>query len=405
MNTKTITVLVLMVVLVLLALIIAQSRSKAPLILGGLAAMHARKTTAADEGRETQPFALSPAQPVEIAIEELSREIDPEKTPPKLGGNDRQVVPHQPHKLTPLDAAMLQYLDEAGEIAAPPPMTTGGAPSPPKAKKPWRDHDTWDSFGEDAGAWNEYTLEWAATRDNPNQDWSGVLAKLTPHLDENREYIGHIDLGKDGKTLEIVAMDASPTIMGEFADESHKGIYGAEVPIHLVTKYYDKPALYVFHTHPNGGHPYPSPPDISGAIHLEALSRFAGYVVISKYGAMVARMSNPLILKQREAKNFHLAVEHFSHDFCAALMSVRSWAPWNMAEYEAIYPKYQMQLLVYPTPQYTSDYWRYTYASNQESRVDNAMLHHSWNRSKELQELIDKEAEKSTKLKKADKKK
>jgi hypothetical protein len=253
--------------------------------------------------------------------------------------------------------------------------TSGGAPKKRtllKPKKQWDSYKSWEDMILDEGAKNEYFRLRATVLSYPNLDWTKVMADMRPKLLENREYIGVASLESDGKTLRILASEASPTVIGE--TDSDTTIAG--VPGHLVAKYANMPGIILFHTHPADIRcsPLPSSHDLSAAIYFGATSRFAACAVISRYGVFAHGLDWSAYKAINEATDWKLASLNFSHDVVATHEAIRSWSSYTMADYLAIYPRLRMLMFTYPTSEMVGDSRRYTWMWDLESNIDHGLI-------------------------------
>ena len=297
--------------------------------------------------------------PFETALERRTRELDPEEAPRH-----------------PLDRTRYEGAATHDDVATHDAVATGGARGPPAPKKPWTQYATWAEMYKDLGAFAEYSRLRADVMTSPKQDWTAVLAEIRPYLDHDREYIGVINLDPDGRTLRIAAFEASPTGIGEGDDEGPNENYNAGIPEKIVAKYENRPALYLFHTHPN--HPrsttFPSSIDLASSIRLSANMRFAGDVVISRHGAMVVSLSYTGYKSVHAAKNVRLALANLVHDVVAAHEAVRSWSLFTIDEYFQFYPRHRLTCLVFPTAEMVADSHQNKYETDLESPVDHELM-------------------------------
>jgi hypothetical protein len=300
--------------------------------------------------------------PLGIAIEKYARTLGPE------------------HVIGPHPLAESTFTAVGGESTA-----TGGAKKaaaknpaersskkPPKAKKPWTEYATWEDMRKDPGAEADYLAQRAAVLDNPNLDWTFVLRKVVPKLNENREYIGIINLGADGRTLRLEAQEPSPVEAGTMQSETAF----AEVPAELVKKYAERPALFFFHTHPADprGSPLPSSHDLVLGAWLAGCSRFAASVVISRYGVIVYGLKWAAYKAVNEARDWRLAMLHLCYDVSSAHEAIRSWEDHTIGDYLGFYPRHRLLLLVYPTPEMVSDSYRYKFGRDLEHPTDHDLV-------------------------------
>lgn len=248
---------------------------------------------------------------------------------------------------------------------------TGGGSA--KALKPWTEYESWAALAKDEGAVSDYNTQRLAVLNNPDLDWSLVLADMGPKLKENREHIGIVNLDADGRTLRLVASEASPV---EASAEDSDSLSFASVPAALVAKYANRPGLFIFHTHPDDPRawPLPSSQDLSAAIYFGVAGRFAASAVISSYGVIVYGPEDSVISKVFEAKDSKLAMLNLSHDVVAAHEATRSWAAHTINDYLNFYPRHRMLVIVYPSPKMVGDSRRYLLLWDLESPIDHGFI-------------------------------
>jgi len=248
-------------------------------------------------------------------------------------------------------------------------LMKGGSKSPTKS---WDEYETWEALQKDEDATAAYFKQRAAVLKNPNLDWGPVLADMGPKLKENREYIGIANLDADGRTLRLVASEASPIEIGDIISETSF----AGVPSELVEKYASRPGLFLFHTHPSDprGSPLPSSHDLSTAIHFGATSRFAACAVISRFGVLVHGLDWSSYKAINEAKDWKLALLNLCHDIVAAHETIRSWSEYTIDDYLDFYPRHRLLMFVYPSPEMVGDSHSYSFAWNLESPIDHALI-------------------------------
>ena len=218
-----------------------------------------------------------------------------------------------------------------------------------KSKKDWQMYQSWDALKKDPGATADYFTARAAALNRPEFDWSGVYASIAPLLDEPREYVGIVGVEADGRTLKLIASEASPDAIGEGVSAT----YFAGVPAELVAKYADRPALFFFHTHPadERASPLPSSPDLATAIYFGATARYAASAVISRFGVLVYGLGWAGYKAINSATDWKLALLNYTHDVVAANEAVRSWSWHNLQDYTDFYPKMRMFFYAHPSPQ------------------------------------------------------
>jgi hypothetical protein len=354
-------VFVLLLILVVLLALVLVTRGRAcaaAAVVGGAWARRGRRVDAATGGSRDPRAAPAPPplhtphhlHPVGLALHDYARTLGP----------GHVVGTH------PLDRGRYEPLARASQSHG------GAAKKAAKSNKPWDEYDTWEALQKDEGALAAYIEQRAAVLNNPDLDWGPVLADMGPKLKENREHIGIASLAADGRTLRLVASEASPLEAGEMESETAF----AGVPGELVAKYASRPGLFLFHTHPADprGSPLPSSHDLSTAIYFGATSRFAACAVISRYGVLVHGLDWSAYKAVNEAKDWKLAVLSLSHDVVAAHEAVRSWSAYTIADYLGFYPRHRLLMFVYPSPEMVGDSRRYSYLWNLESPIDHDLI-------------------------------
>lgn len=262
----------------------------------------------------------------------------------------------------------------ADEVAAPVPAAplVAKRSAAPEPKQHWQLYQSWDALKKDPGASAEYFRARTAAINNPDFEWGAVLETLRPLLQENREHVGIIGVKRDGRTLRVVASEASP-------DEVGVGVappYFAGVPADLVSKYADRPALFFFHTHPadERASPLPSSPDLATAIYFGATARFAASVVVSRYGVLVYGLSWSAYKSINGAADWKLALLNFTHDVIAANEAVRSWSFHTLPDYLQLYPRMRLTFYAHPSPPMVATSVQPAIMHSLESDVDHSLL-------------------------------
>ena len=77
---------------------------------------------------------------------------------------------------------------------------------------------TWDELKNNEYSLNEYMEQRSQFLNNPNLDWSDVLEVVLPKLNDNKEYIGIINLRKN--KLYVSRMEASTTTINDISSSS-----------------------------------------------------------------------------------------------------------------------------------------------------------------------------------------
>jgi hypothetical protein len=234
--------------------------------------------------------------------------------------------------------------------------------------KKWTSFKTWDELKNNEYSLNEYMEQRSQFLNNPNLDWSDVLEVVLPKLNDNKEYIGIINLHKD--KLYVSRMEASTTNINANSD-----IF-ASIPEELVSEICEIPGLFVFHTHPADirGSPLPSSHDILTAINLGAVTRYAGSVVISRYGILVHGLDWSAYKAINRAKDWEAALLNYSFDVVTAHETIRSWSSHKLDDYLDFYSRYRMYMFVYPSYELIGDNRKYDYLWDLETPIDNKLI-------------------------------
>jgi hypothetical protein len=238
--------------------------------------------------------------------------------------------------------------------------------------KAWTSYATWDELSTDRAATEAYLAERERVLSDPDLDWGAVRAAMAPKLLEDREYIGLVNLGPDGRTLYVLDSAASPITASEMrSDTSFAGI-----PAALVEKMASRPALFIFHTHPADPRccPLPSSHDLSTAIWHGATYRYAADAVISRYGVLVYGLDWSAYKAIDEAKDWKLATLNLSHDVVAAHEAVRSWSKYTLPDYFAFYPRHRLLFLAYPSPELIGDERKFEFLWDLETPIEHDLI-------------------------------
>jgi hypothetical protein len=286
----------------------------------------------------------------------------------------------------------------------PPRVREPGSPKAraPRGKKPWTEYKTWEALKADKGATADYFADLNEVA-GLELDWARVREDLADVLYDDREWAGRISY-VDGE-LRVVEKVSSPYAVGEGPLESQAS---AMVPAELMATLEEKPALFIFHTHPGEmpGSAYPSPVDMMSAMKIAYSRHFAGEVVVSPYGVFlygpdrwvvdkIWRDADPADPKTR--RKAALAMARHNADLLGAFEGSRSWvSPWSLDEYADMAARYGVDYCVFPTDKYTRQKLRMVYTSF--DRVDYETLHdyhaHIQELEKELANLEQGSAEK-----------
>jgi hypothetical protein len=273
--------------------------------------------------------------------------------------------------------------------------TGGAAHTPtkkkPKAMQPWRSYATWNELMKDKGALDVYWEERSEILNSLPDDWAKVRKQAAPLIADPFEWAGHIDIVKG--QLQIVSKYPSKAK----EKQPEWSAVRASVSPEVAQKVWSKPALFVFHTHPeeknqlDAAHP-PSPPDLSSAIFSSFKGHYAAELVLSRtaiymYGLRAARRTALWNMPHPS-----LEVTRVAFDAFCAFSSMRSYAEfYSLAELEALTGKFGMFYVTYPGDGYAQS--RFNHLIQLASHVDVSELRQ---RAEELDEA-QKEVYDSTK--------
>ncbi len=233
---------------------------------------------------------------------------------------------------------------------------TGGASASDAAiaKKKWTDYDSWDELDRDKAARKQYWMDRKKFITDPEVEWSEFYKELKPMLSDSHEYIGIADVDEDG-FVRIKTFERSPKV-----GRSKYAI--ASISKTLAEKYLQRPAQFIFHTHPDkdGADPLPSSQDISVSILYSFLNRHFADVVVSKYGvhAMTVAPDYLQVFARKAGKNKNLGNElvlNYRLKVVAAHEAVSSWRIHRLRDRYDFYTRHGLVTLNYPTPKYVAD--------------------------------------------------
>ncbi len=238
----------------------------------------------------------------------------------------------------------------------------------------WTSYKSWEDLWKNDKALQQYFHDREKVLNNPNLNWDEVMKVMHPKLHENKEYIGILNVDIDGKTVRIEAMEASSVEAGT----SDSLTTFAYIPSDLVEKYMKRVAMFMFHTHPSDirANPMFSSSDLSVNLLLSATSRFAGSVLISRYGVFINLLDKEGFDAVNNASDKDLALLNITHDIVAAHESIRSWCYHTMQDYIDFYERYRMILICYPSSEMIGETvgYKVKVIQNIESYIDHDII-------------------------------
>lgn len=215
----------------------------------------------------------------------------------------------------------------------------------------WTEFATWESLFKNKKATSQYLKDREWTIREKNFDWSEVTPVVMGKLTESREYIGRINFDPRTKKMVVVEMLPSPTRVGDVGEGSQAF---AEIPADFVKRVADKPALFMFHTHPHGGFEFPSPADVVAATLGLVARRFAGDIVVSQYGIHLFQVPPYLDREIARHADPYGHVSKILFDFVSSYNSIRSWAFFSIKSMNSLFIRFRFWCITYPTSKYVA---------------------------------------------------
>lgn len=218
-------------------------------------------------------------------------------------------------------------------------------------EKLWNEYDNWEDVEANPAALKKYVELKKAALAYPDFDWSKVIAVSDKMRKSNYEYIGHIDVEKDGKTLYISNSEKSED---EGKVKKNSNVY-ASISLDILNRNISKPAMFIFHNHPDSHlcDQLPSTNDLLVAIYLAATNRFVANVLISRYGVIVYTVDSVKI-KQIHTGNFDLNLANYSYDILSVNESSRSFTNYTIQDRLNFYKTYGLMLAIYPSSEFVA---------------------------------------------------
>lgn len=247
-------------------------------------------------------------------------------------------------------------------------LITGGVKS--GNKKHWTDYKTWADLDNDAI--NQYMEDRAAVLNRPYFHCHKLYDSIVHLLSQKKEWIGIINKDSNDE-LYIKEMEES------HSSDRHNGTnVFASIPAEQVAKFSNKPALFIFHTHPNHVRcdPMPSSNDLNVAIENSINSRFAYNVVISSYGMIFYGLEWSIYkeINEKSGEQYYKALNNYCLDVIMAHESMRSMKNHKLEEYIQFYKNYDLKFILAPSPKYISDSKTYLYKRDLLSLVSYNLL-------------------------------
>ncbi len=218
-------------------------------------------------------------------------------------------------------------------------------------EKLWNEYDTWEDVEANPAALKKYVELKKAALAYPDFDWSKVIAESDKMRRSNYEYIGHIDVEKDGRTLYISNSEKSE----DEGKVKHGSNVYASISLEVLNRNISKPAMFIFHNHPESHlcDQLPSTNDLLVAIYLAATNRFVANVLISRYGVIVYTVDSAKI-KQIHTGNFDLNLANYSYDILSVNESSRSFTNYTIQDRLNFYKTYGLMLAIYPSSEFVA---------------------------------------------------
>lgn len=226
-----------------------------------------------------------------------------------------------------------------------------------KPSHAWYKHKTWKSLFANEKDKSSYLDDINVAYYRFYFNWVNVFNKVVPFVkNEPREAIGIIKCEDDGKTLYVDEME----VCNHSRKLSSNSAYDATIHPSLVTKYFNIPCYFIFHTHPKGtGDPWPSDNDIEILLEYNYHNRHLAHVVISEYGAIIYFLNKKVIDELRSQGK--LMYYTFCYDLLSAWNSY-TFSAFNVKNSDLIdfMSKFGLHIIVVPSPLYISESYRYT---------------------------------------------
>lgn len=215
----------------------------------------------------------------------------------------------------------------------------------------WTDYKTWEEVEKDDVALKQYLNLKKSALDFPNFNWDKVLAESLKMRKSNHEFIGHIDVEDDGTTLYISSAEKSEE---EGSVKGNSNVY-ASISLNLLNKNIKKPAMFLFHNHPDSSacDQMPSTNDLLVAIYLAATNRFIANVMISRYGIFMYTVDT-FKLHQIHSGNWELNLANYSFDIASSHECKRSYRKYRLEDRLDFYKTYGMMMSVFPSSELTA---------------------------------------------------
>lgn len=247
-------------------------------------------------------------------------------------------------------------------------LIIGGVKS--KQKKHWTEYNSWAELDNDAI--NQYMEDRAAVLNIPYFKWTKLYDSIVHLLSHKKEWIG------------IINKDSNDELYVKEMEESHSSdrfsgtnIF-ASVPAEQVSKFSNKPALFIFHTHPNHVRcdPMPSSNDLNSAIENAINSRFAYSIVVSSYGMIFYGLEWPIYkeINEKSGEQYYKALNNYCLDVTMAHESMRSMRNHSLDDYIKFYENFHLKFVMCPSPKYIADSKTYVYKRDLLSLISYNLL-------------------------------
>jgi len=222
-------------------------------------------------------------------------------------------------------------------------------------KQCWTKYKTWIALEGDKGAKQQYFNDREEVLNGLVLDWSDVRTSLAKKIDDDREWAGRINI-VNGKP-KVVECVSSPYRIGE---NVNPGVL-AMIPADTINRLSEKPAMFLFHTHPgkSPGSGIPSDTDIVTGLSMTYLGWTAGHLVVSHSGIILYGVGQSFMKQVWSDAHPHWIAMRKIFDVLTGLMGRRSWRRWwRIRDIEEFMQRYDVMFISFPTDAYARDYYK-----------------------------------------------
>lgn len=230
----------------------------------------------------------------------------------------------------------------------------------------WTTYPTWKAMNQDKKATKEYYEALYKVMSTIPDDWSVLRKECEPMVGDDREWVGLINIVEGAPT--VIHKVPSPSKVGDVSS----GDAAAEVPPEVIKEVTQKPAYFMFHTHPSSvpNSHIVSIHDIMVSLCESYYGHYAANIMVSKDAIVLYGMYKEPLDRIRSSQNPPLEFSKYCLDVYSTLVGLRSRGhSYSIQKFTEILAEFGIFYVVIPGDGYANKYYNMVYSVPQENHI------------------------------------